>query len=60
MFRSRTRVPAGKATVVFLSRGTAQELARFDGQSERQVEQLLAFPPSITRHVAYDVAVTAA
>lgn len=60
MFRSRTIVPAMKATVVFLSRSTAEELARFEGQSRRQVEQLVAFPPSITRHVAYDVAVTAA
>ena len=45
MFRSRRPAPAPTVTVTFRSRRTGEELARFEHQSRRQVERLLAHPP---------------
>ena len=46
------------ATVTFRSRRTGEELACFAHQTRRQVELLMAHPPSATRYTAYEMVVT--
>ncbi|MEA2304884.1 MAG: hypothetical protein QOH43_2164 [Solirubrobacteraceae bacterium] len=60
MLRPRRPTPAPTATVTFRSPRTGEELARFEHQSRRQVERLLAQPPEATVQVACTVEVRAA
>lgn len=60
MFRSRRPTAAPMGTVTFRSRRTGEELARFEHQSRRQVDRLLAHPPEVASRLGCTVEVDAA
>jgi hypothetical protein len=55
---SRNASSSAFATVTFRSQRNGEELACFEGQTRRQVELLIAHPPTSLRFAAYEMVVT--
>ena len=57
-FRRNDTASASFATVTFRSQRNGEELACFERQTRRQVELLMAHPPTSLRYAAYEMVVT--
>jgi hypothetical protein len=57
-FRRNHTASASFANVTFRSQRNGEELACFERQTRRQVELLMAHPPTSLRYAAYEMVVT--
>jgi hypothetical protein len=57
-FRRTATASTSFATVTFRSQRNGEELACFEHQTRRQVELLMAHPPTSLRYAEYEMVVT--